>query len=92
MAGAHISDAAAPMKMLLRVIRLSWLEIAAVIEPSCQSEGWRRSATFAVETATSHFRGNHLAAAWQVGEGASPPLDASLKCGRATINNKTGGM
>jgi hypothetical protein len=54
MAGAHISEAAEPMKMLLRVIRLSWLEIGAVIEPSYQSEGWRRSATFAVKTATSH--------------------------------------
>jgi hypothetical protein len=31
---------------------------------------------FAVETATSHFRGNHLAAVRQVGEGASPRLDA----------------
>jgi len=75
-AGAHISEAAAPIKMLLRVIRLSWLEIGDVIEPSCHSEGWRRSATFAVETATSHYRGYHLAAAWQVGEGASPSLDA----------------
>jgi len=75
MAGAHISEAAAPMKMLRRVIRPSWLEIGAVIEPSGLSEGWRRSATFAVETATSHLHGNHLAAAWQVGEGASPSLD-----------------
>jgi hypothetical protein len=33
-------------------------------------------AIFAVETATSHSRGNHLAAAWQVGEGASPRRDA----------------
>jgi hypothetical protein len=49
MAGAHISEAAAPMKMLLRVIRPLWLEIRAVIEPSCQSEGWRHPATFAVE-------------------------------------------
>jgi hypothetical protein len=40
--------------MLRRVMRLSWLEIGAIIEPSYQSEGWRRSATFAVETATSH--------------------------------------
>ena len=32
---------------------------------------------FAVETATSHFRENHLAAVRQVGEGASPRLDAS---------------
>lgn len=31
---------------------------------------------FAVETATSHFRGNHLAAVRQVGEGAIPRLDA----------------
>jgi hypothetical protein len=30
---------------------------------------------FAVETATSHFRGNHLAAVRQVGEGASLRLD-----------------
>jgi hypothetical protein len=40
MAGAHSSEAAAPMKMLLRVVRPSWLEITAVIEPSCQGEGW----------------------------------------------------
>jgi hypothetical protein len=31
-----------------------------------------------VETATSHFRGDHLAAVWQVGEGASLRLDALL--------------
>ena len=74
MAGAYVSEAAAPITMLLRVIGLSCLEIGAVIEPSGLSEGWRRSATFAVETATSHFRGNHLAAVWQVGEGARPLL------------------
>jgi hypothetical protein len=51
MAGAHISDAAEPMKMLRRVIRLSWLEIGAVIDPFLNGEGWRHSATFAVETA-----------------------------------------
>jgi hypothetical protein len=38
MAGAHISQAAALMMMLLRAIKSSWLEIGAVIEPSCQSE------------------------------------------------------
>jgi hypothetical protein len=76
MAGAHISNAAEPTKMLRRVMRLSRLEIGAIIEPSYQSDGWRHSAIFAVETATSHFRGNHLAAVWQVGEGASPSPDA----------------
>ena len=39
MAGAHIREAAPPRKMVLRVIRLSWLEIGDVIEPSCHSEG-----------------------------------------------------
>ena len=38
MAGAHISEAAALMMMLLRAIRSSWLENGAVIESSCQSE------------------------------------------------------
>ena len=38
MAGAHISDAAEPMKMLRRVIRLSWLEIGAVIDPFLNGE------------------------------------------------------
>ena len=65
------------MKMPLRVMRLwSGIEIGAVIQPSFPNEGWHRSAKFAVKTATSHFRGNHLAAVWQVGEGASLRRDA----------------
>jgi hypothetical protein len=73
MAGAHISEAAAPITMLLRVITPSWLEIGAVIVPS-QSEGWRRPATLAVETATSHLRGNHLATAGRLVRAPGLPL------------------
>jgi hypothetical protein len=63
-AGAHNSEAPAPMKMLLRVISClaRELPLCAVIGPSFGNRGWRRSAMFAVETATSHLRGNHLAA------------------------------
>ena len=74
------------MKMLLRVIWPSdwWLGVAIIIEPSFYNEGWRHSAIFAVETATSHSRGDHLAAVWQVGEGASPHRDVLLICGQGS--------
>jgi hypothetical protein len=50
------------MKMLLRVIRLrSGMEVGAVIGLSFL-QGGLAPAIFAVETATSHFCGNHLAA------------------------------
>jgi len=50
-AGAHIMEAAAPMKMLLREIlwRSVDLSVSAAIGPSLHKEGWRRSATFAVQ-------------------------------------------
>ena len=68
MAGAHNSVAAAPIQMFRRLMRLwSGIALGAVIEPF-QNKGWHRSATLAVETAASHFSGNHLAAVWQVGE------------------------
>jgi hypothetical protein len=77
MAGAHSSEAAAPMNMLLRVIKPSWLETGAVIEPSCNGEGLARLCYVCRRNGhiPSRLRGNHLAAVWQVGEGASPSLD-----------------
>ena len=47
-----------------------------VIWPSCD-KAWRHPATFALR---GHIPvcGNHLAAVWQVGEGASLTLDAML--------------
>jgi hypothetical protein len=52
-----------------RRLMMMWsgIGLGAVIE-SFQNKGWHRSATLAVETAASHFSGNHLAAVWQVGE------------------------
>ena len=77
MAGAHNSEAAAPIKMLLRVMRpWSGTRIGVVIQPSSHDEGWHRSAKFAAKATTSHFCGDHLAAEWQVGEGASLRRDA----------------
>jgi hypothetical protein len=79
MAGVLNSEAAAPMRILLHVLRLwSGIGIGAVIQPSFHNEGWRLSAIFVVETTTSHYRGNHLAAVRQVGEGTSPRLDEHL--------------
>ena len=75
MAGAHSSEAAAPMNMLLRVIKPSWLETGAVIEPSCKGEGLLCYVCRRNGHIPSRLRGNHLAAVWQVGEGASPSLD-----------------
>jgi hypothetical protein len=49
-AGAQISEAAAPMTMLLRVKRLlsSLSLMSAGIKPSSFKEAWRASAIFAV--------------------------------------------
>jgi hypothetical protein len=93
MAGAQISEAAAPTRMPLRVTTLLSLGsgITAVIKLSLCKEVWRSSAIFAVQMATSHFRGNHLAAVWQVGEGASLPLNVSVilrsRCGFASYKS-----
>ena len=77
-AGAQSSEAAAPIKMLRRVMRpWSGTRIGVVIQPFSHDEGWHRSAKFAAEATTSHFCGDHLAAVWQVGEGASLRRDAS---------------
>ena len=76
MAGVHTSEAQAPTNMPLRVIGDWQLGGGDFIDPSLRIEGWHHSAMFAAETATSHLCGNHLAAVWQVGEGASLRRDA----------------
>jgi hypothetical protein len=66
MARALITDAEAARMKLRRVIS----EITK--QPSTREEGWRDSAMLPSLTATSHLRGDHLAAEWQVGEGRQP--------------------
>ena len=80
MAGAQITDAE-PARMTLRRVTPAAMREGFWTgkEPSTRKEGWRDSAMTAVETAASHLREDHLAAEWQVGEGASPRLDAGSK-------------
>ncbi len=79
MAGAHSSEASAPTRILLRVMRLwSGTAIGAVKWPSFNNEGWHRSAKFAANNGHIPLLWNHLAAVGQVGEGASLRRDAFL--------------
>src|SRR6266568_4796754 len=79
MAGAQITDAEAARMKPRRVIPVLMSERFWVgKEPSIRRAG-EIPLCLPPSTATSHLRGDHLAAEWQVGEGASPRLDAENK-------------
>src|SRR6266568_7254466 len=88
MAGAQITDAEAARMKPRRVIPVLMSERFWVgKEPSIRRAG-EIPLCLPPSTATSHLRGDHLAPEWQVGEGASPRLDAETKVDRQQAKSR----
>ncbi len=88
MTGAQITDAEAARMKPRRVISALMPEGFGVgKEPSIRRRAGEIPLCLPPSTATSHLRGDHLAAEWQVGEGASPRRDAENRIGRQQLKS-----
>jgi len=89
MTGAQITDAEAARMNPRRVISALMPEGFGVgKEPSIRRRAGEIPLCLPPSTATSHLRGDHLAAEWQVGEGVPALVDV----GADSINRRLNGL